>query len=74
MKDKISIYYDKEGDVLEIDIGKPTKGYCKGLGDDIFEKIDEKTGNTKGYTILGFKKRTEKSLNISLPINLELEA
>ena len=70
MKEKIHIYYDKEGDVLEIDIGKPTAGYCKNLGNSIFEKIDEKTGISKGYTILNFKKKLEKSIDISLPIKL----
>ena len=47
MNKNLSIYYDKEGDLLEIRIGKPTIGYFKDLGNDIFERIDEKTGEMR---------------------------
>lgn len=73
MKEKMRIYSDNEGDVLEVDIGKPTPGYCKNLGKDLFEKVDERTGKTKGFTIINFRKRTEKlkSFDLSLPLQLE---
>jgi len=73
--EKTQIYYDEEGDMLEIIIGKPTISYMKNLGGEMFVRIDEKTGKTKGFLILGFKKRCEKNaVNIPLPTNLELTA
>lgn len=74
MKGKLHIYYDKEGDFLEFTAGKPTKGYFKDLGHDVFERIDEKTGEVKGFAIFNFKKRTEKlkPIEFSLPAKIEL--
>ena len=74
MNKNLSVYYDGEGDLLEIRIGKPTSSYFKDLGNDIFERIDEKTGEIRGFSILNFKKRTEKqaSINIPLPSKMEL--
>ena len=68
MNKNLSIYYDKEGDLLEIRIGKPTIGYFKDLGNDIFERIDEKTGEIRRFSILNFKKRAEKVANINIPL------
>tara|TARA_Y100000310_G_scaffold324156_1_gene385659 strand:- start:499 stop:735 length:237 start_codon:yes stop_codon:yes gene_type:complete len=73
-KNNLRVYYDEEGDFLEIGIGKPVKGYFKDLGDDIFERRDEKTDEIKGYAIFNFKKRTKKlkDINISLPEELKI--
>ncbi len=68
------MYYDEEGDFLEINIGDYTEGYFKNLGSGIFERVDKKTGNIIGIAIAGFKKRTEKlkDVKISLPVKLEI--
>lgn len=50
----MKIWYDEEGDYLEIRTGN-SKGHMKDLGDDIWERIDEK-GKIIGLGILGFKK------------------
>ena len=42
MKEKVRVYYDDEADYLELNIGKPTKSYYDDLGEDIFQRIDEK--------------------------------
>lgn len=57
MKGKMQIYYDEEGDFLEINIGDYSEGYFKDISEGISERIDEKTGKTTGIAILGFKKR-----------------
>ena len=74
MKGKMSIYYDEEGDFLEIHAGEYTEGFFRDIGDDVAERIDKKTGEIKGIAILGFKKRTAalKELKIDLPLNVEL--
>ena len=76
MKGQMQLYYDEEGDFLEISIGKFTKGYFKDIGEGIAERIDEKTGKVTGIAILSFKKRTQelKDLKINLPVNLEITA
>ncbi|MBI4154538.1 DUF2283 domain-containing protein [Candidatus Woesearchaeota archaeon] len=74
MKGNMNIYYDKEADFLEINIGDYTEGYFRDLGEGISERIDEKTGKVTGIAIMSFKKRTEKlkDLKIALPIKIEI--
>ena len=74
MKGQMQIYYDIEGDFLEINIGKYTRGYFKDVGEGIAERIDEKTGQITGVAILGFRKKTQQmhDVKIDLPIQLEI--
>jgi len=72
MKGKLNLYYDEEGDFLEINIGKYKEGYFKNLGDGIFERIDKKTNQATGIAIMGFKKRTEKLKDIILKLPIEV--
>ena len=69
-----AIYYDEEGDYLELNIGEFTEGFFKDIGEGIAERIDEKTGKVTGIAILGFKKRTEqgRDFKINLPVNLQI--
>ncbi len=74
MKGKMQLYYDEEGDFLEINIGEFSEGYFQDIGEGMAERIDEKTGKVTGIAILSFKKRTQelKDLKIDLPVNLEI--
>ena len=72
MKGKLNLYYDEEGDFLEINIGNYREGYFKNLGDGIFERIDKKTNQATGIAIMGFKKRTEKLKDIILKLPIEV--
>ena len=74
MKGKLNIYYDKEGDFLELHIGKYREGHFRNLGKGIFERVDKKTKQITGIAIMGFRKRTanRKDLQISLPVKIEL--
>ncbi len=76
MKGKMQLYYDKEGDFLEIHIGSYTEGYFKNMGRGVFERIDKKTKKVTGIAIHGFRKRTEglKDAKISLPVEMQLLA
>ena len=51
---KIRIWYDEDGDTLEITTGGK-KGYLKDIGEDIWERIED--GKVVGVAILNFKKR-----------------
>ena len=74
----LSIHFDAEADILELQIGKPTESYFEEIDDDLFEGRDEKTGELKGYKIFNFGKRGNingiKSINIPLPANITLNA
>ncbi len=74
MKGELNVYYDEEGDFLEIHVGEFTEGYFKNLGKGIFERIDKKTNQVKGFAIMGFKKRTadQKEVKVSLPMEIQL--
>lgn len=69
---KTDIYYDAEGDYLEINVGNPRLGVFRDIGHDAFERVNEKTGRVLGVAILNFKKRTEKLKPISVPSKIEL--
>ena len=62
MKRKIFVHWDPEGDFLEIRIGKPSQSYYEKIGQDLFERRDEKTGEVKGYAVFNFQKRKNKEI------------
>ena len=70
------MYYDEEGDFLEINIAEFSEGFFRDVGDGISERVDEKTGKVTGVAVLGFKKRTEQKedVKINLPVKLEISA
>ncbi len=72
MKNKTRIYYDEEGDFLEISAGKPSKCYASELGQGVFLRIDEKSEEVKSIGILGFKKRSKDLKDIKLDIPVEV--
>ena len=64
MSNELNLYYDEEGDFLELNIGEYTEGHFKNLGNGIFERI----------AIHGFRKRTQglKDVKVSLPVKIQL--
>ncbi|MEK6936871.1 MAG: hypothetical protein AABW58_02260 [Nanoarchaeota archaeon] len=63
---KIYLYYDEEGDYLEINIGKYVDKAYEDLGNGIAEMIDEKE-NVVGVNVAGFIKKIRKMKEIKLP-------
>ncbi len=57
MKEKLRFWFDEEGDILDISIGKPKKAISKGVGDDILVRVSPKTNKVVGFTILNFTRR-----------------
>jgi uncharacterized protein YuzE len=55
----LRIWFDPEGDVLEVGFARPQKGFFKDVGDDIFVRVDQR-GNVSGFAILNATKRTNK--------------
>lgn len=68
------VYYDDEGDFLEISIGKPTKSIATEIERGVFIRKDEKTKEVKSIGILGFKKRSKdlQEIKLKLPIKISL--
>ena len=68
MKEKMHIYYDAEGDFLEVRFGRPRPSVYEYIGNDTFERRDKKNGSVCGYAFYNVKKRQEKS-----PQQIEVE-
>ena len=69
MKQILSIYYDEEGDFLEIDLDKHGEVIFKNLGKGIFEKVNKRTGEIVGIAIHGFTKKTKYSPFLTVPLS-----
>ncbi len=68
---KLKIWYDAEGDYLEIGFGKK-KGYMKDIGNDMWGRIEE--GKVTGISILNFKKRLKKGKpEVRLPLEVSFK-
>lgn len=62
------IHYDPEGDFMEVRFGKIVPSYYEDLGDDVFERRDEKTNKVIGFAFFNVQKRKEKQ-----PQDIEIE-
>jgi uncharacterized protein YuzE len=66
MAEEIRVWYDKEGDYLEVPLGKK-KGYFKETENDAIMEIVDEDGNIIGFSILKVSGlREQKPLTISL--------
>ena len=76
MKGPMNVYYDDEGDFLEISIGKPTKCYAEEVQPGIFLRKDEKTNEVRSIGIVSFKKRSKdmKDIKLNLPIEVNFSS
>jgi hypothetical protein len=69
MEKEVKIWYDSEGDYLEV-IFERKEGYFRETENDaIMEKVD-KYGNIIGFSILKFSAIKEKPISISLQANV----
>ena len=70
--ENMNIYYDEEGDFLEIINGNISNCSFDNLGNGIFQIIDKSTKEVKGIAIHSFKARTKEleEIRLSLPFKL----
>jgi hypothetical protein len=67
----MTIYYDEEGDYLEITNGDISGCFFDNLGDGIFQIVDKKNDEIRGISIHNFKKRTKNdTLTLDLPFKI----
>ena len=60
MSQKMHIHWDAEADHLEVRFGAPKPSYYEDVGDDIFERRDEKTNEVTGYAFFNVQKRKKQ--------------
>ena len=81
MKEAIDIYYDEEGDYLEVSFGAPPeKEYTEQLDSEVLITRDENTNEVKSIGIIAFKKRAKeeilkrvlKQLGMSIPLDVSV--
>jgi hypothetical protein len=74
MKGPMSVYYDEEGDFLEISVGKPSKCVATELSQGVFIRKDEKSDEVRSIGILGFKNRSKglKDIKVDVPVEINL--
>lgn len=68
---KLDLWYDEEGDYLEVTIADRL-GYFEDAGDDVYKRVDQ-DGNLIGFAILNFRKHERKARRIELPFELMLK-
>jgi len=66
MDSVMNVWYDQEGDFLEITF-KQAKGYLKEISEDIYERVGEH-GELLGYSILNMSRHERHALAIPLKI------
>jgi len=74
MENEMSIYYDEEGDFLEITSGNISNCYFDNLGNGIFKIIDKNTKEVRGIAIFSFKNRTKdlEEIKLYLPFKFKI--
>jgi uncharacterized protein YuzE len=71
MKGKMNIYYDEDGDYLEIFIESKSPTYGEELGNDITLLKSMETHEVVGIAILNFKKRGSlQNIKLNLPFEV----
>ncbi len=72
MKGQMSIYYDEEGDYLEIFIAGAGPAYGEEEGEDITLFKSEKNDEVVGIGVLNFKSRTKSLHDLKLKLPFEV--
>jgi len=74
MNGQLSVYYDEEGDFLEIMFGNPRSDYGDHFTEDIVLFKDQETDEIIGIGIFNFKQHTKEleDLKLKLPVNINL--
>jgi uncharacterized protein YuzE len=72
--DKVTqVFYDRESDVLYLSVGEPRRAISREVGDDVVIRIDPKTDDIIGLTIMNLASRFgEIDSPQSLPVAIDL--
>ena len=67
MAQEMIFSYDKEGDVLDLTLGKPVTAISKEITEDFFVRIDA-AGKIVGFMVLNFEKRFKNKAEEKIPL------
>ena len=71
----MKIYYDEEGNFLEITKGDISGCFFDNLGNGVFQIVDKETGEVKGIAIHNFKERTkDDALTLHFPFTVSFSS
>jgi len=72
MKSKLTIRYDKIGDILYLDQCSPyPEQRSEEIGDEIVARFNPESGNIENLEILFFSKRLESQTQFELPLTAQ---
>ena len=74
MDGEMTLYYDEEGDFLEIAFGDISNCYFNNSGKGIFRITDKKTGEVRGVVIHSFKARSRDLDEIKFKLPFKFKA
>ena len=60
MANTLRFAYDKEGDILDIAVGRPRAAISREVSDDVFVRFDPKSRKIVGFSILNFTKQFKR--------------
>jgi hypothetical protein len=75
MEKVVRCAYNKDADELNISLGKPQKAISLEIGDEIYVRLNPRTKEILGFTILHFEERAlkeEKTFSIPLLADFKL--
>ncbi|KKQ18320.1 MAG: hypothetical protein US31_C0006G0051 [Berkelbacteria bacterium GW2011_GWA1_36_9] len=61
MEKALNFTYDKEGDILDVSLGRPEQAISEEISEDIFVRMDPKSKKIIGFMILNFEKRFNRT-------------
>jgi uncharacterized protein YuzE len=74
MGEKLNFYYDREADVLYLSKGNPySEQDSQEIGDDIVARLNPKTREVEGITILNFSRRFTDIHAQAIPITAHMQ-
>ena len=56
MEERLRFSFNKESDILDISVGRPKKAISREIDGDFFIRVDPKTNEIVGFSILNFEK------------------
>lgn len=69
----LNLFYDTEADVLYFSKGKPSsKDISDETADEIVVRKNPKTREITGFTILNFSKKSKKTSQFKLPLEVDI--
>lgn len=71
-KNRITVDYDREHDVLYVSLGKPKPSYCDDDIEGVLIRRTMDTNRLSGVTIMDFSRKTRDQLKRIIPFKVDI--